>query len=185
MAAGNSSRLGQNKQLLKYKGETLIKRCIDICRKAKNNQIILILGHEYEKMLDQIHTKDLTLLLNPEWENGLSSSIAVGILWAKAKKLKGVYIVLPDQIHLESDLLISLQKTVYENPNQLICSRYKESYGPPSYFPARFFDEILNTAKGNGAKAMLDRYKAERIFIDFPLGMLDVDTPDDLKLLTS
>lgn len=185
MAAGNSSRLGQNKQLLKHHGVSLLNRCVNICRKAKSKDIIVVLGSNYESLISQMNTNKVTLLFNPCWQNGLSSSIITGVLWAKAKKLSGVIVLLPDQIHFSSDLLISIHRMAHTNPQKLICSKYEKGYGAPSYFPHRFFDEILNTTKGNGAKAILDKYADERLSIDFPLGMVDIDTPDDLRLLPS
>ena len=184
MAAGNSSRLGKNKQLLQFREKSILNRCLDICRKANSDDIILVLGSDYESIIAQIETQDLTLLLNPDWKNGLSSSITKGILWAMTKKLTGVFVILPDQIHFESNLLISLMGAAQENPHQPVCSKYEEGYGAPSYFPARFFDEIINL-KGNGAKAIIDKYSKETIFIDFPKGMIDIDVPADLGLLTS
>ena len=185
LAAGNSSRLGQNKQLLQHEGKSLINRTLDICRKAKCEDIILVVGSDYMTIINQVETEDLTLLYNQKWKNGMSSSITTGTLWAKATKKQGILVVLPDQIHLESNLLMNVARKAGLHPGKLICSRYTHGFGAPSYFPSEFFDELLMNRAGNGAKSILDKHAMDRLYVEFPKGMIDVDRPQDLNLLKS
>src|SRR6478672_7716742 len=79
LAAGSSSRLGRPKQLLAYKGKTLLQHAIDSAKATKAKQILVVLGAVKELINNQIDDKGIVRVDNPNWESGLASSIKAGI----------------------------------------------------------------------------------------------------------
>lgn len=182
LAAGNSSRLGKNKQFLTLNGVSLLNRTIETCQMSSLGQVLVILGFEAEKARNEVQSPDVELLINPNWQNGLGESIATGIK-ALDHTVDGAYIVLSDQINLDVHTLSKLKKKSIEFPNAIIASKYGEEFGAPCYFPSIYFDALRECGGKKGAKKVLLENIENVKFIDFENGDVDIDTPEDLKLL--
>lgn len=182
LAAGNSSRLGKNKQFLKKGGSTLLNRCIKICRKAAIGQIIVISGYQADLVQKMVSNPDVSIIHNPNWQKGMGGSIVSGIN-SFNQSVSGVYIVLPDQIRLEVDILKKIKTAREKNPSSIITSKYGKDFGAPSFFPSSYFDALRECAEMNGAKQVINENINAVKFIEFEGGEVDIDRPDDLKLL--
>ena len=78
LAAGSSSRMGQPKQLLVWKGETLIRTIIAKVQAAGINTIYVVLGANADKVAANIADLPVQLIENPEWASGMGSSVVAG-----------------------------------------------------------------------------------------------------------
>jgi molybdenum cofactor cytidylyltransferase len=79
LAAGRSSRMGQPKGLLLWKGKPLILHQLQQIASSKIKDIIVVLGHQPEAYKPYINDKQATVLWNQNWEQGKSSSILKGL----------------------------------------------------------------------------------------------------------
>ena len=61
LAAGMSSRMGEAKQLLQLGDNTLLGQVLDNVRSSRVKDIVLVLGHEAEKIKERISTDNLRL----------------------------------------------------------------------------------------------------------------------------
>ena len=78
IAAGSSSRLGQPKQLLVFEGEILLQRAIRIAREAGTSRVLVVLGAHRQQIEDRVDLSDVEIVVNPDWEEGMASSIRAG-----------------------------------------------------------------------------------------------------------
>ena len=81
LAAGESKRIpNENKLLKKFRGKPLINHILKPLIKSKVNKIIIVLGYEHIKIKKLIlQSKKITLIINKNYKNGISSSIKLGL----------------------------------------------------------------------------------------------------------
>jgi molybdenum cofactor cytidylyltransferase len=79
LAAGASRRLGQPKQLVKFKGATLINQMTSEAIKAKIGGVTVVTGAHKEAVADEIRDLNAEVYFNAEWQEGIGSSIRNGL----------------------------------------------------------------------------------------------------------
>lgn len=182
LAAGNSSRLGKNKQLLTIDGVNLVQRTLNCCKSAAIGSISLVIGFESDKLLSKISTEGINIVHNKKWDEGMGESIGAAAR-SLPEETTGVYIVLPDQINLTPAILQSIHQKSTQHPDSIIVSRYGEDYGAPSYFPSIFFDALRKCEGRIGAKKLVEENISVVEYVDFENGDVDIDRPEDLHLV--
>jgi molybdenum cofactor cytidylyltransferase len=155
LAAGSSSRLGEPKQLLNYKGESLLKIIVKKALEISSN-IFVVLGHEKEKCEEELKDfKDLNILYNEHYKKGMGTSISFGI--ENTKYFENTMILLVDQPFLP---LIHLQVLKENIQNKsIVATSYGENQRPkvPAIFPKIYYEKLLKLDEDFGAKAILEK----------------------------
>lgn len=173
LAAGASRRLGEPKQLVRLEEETLLERAVRVAAQAGCSPILVVLGASSETILAQIAFLPAEIVLNPEWEEGMASSLRAGI-HALPAQTRGVLLLTCDQPTVTA---AHLQRLASNAPTEPVASRYADKHGVPAYFPATTFAELLQLSGDQGARRLLAAARA----IDLPGGEIDVDTPESLR----
>lgn len=181
VAAGESKRLGQPKQLLLKNNFTLLEFSLNEIVKSQVGDVFLVLGANAELILSKIQLTDYQVIINTKWKKGMGGSIAFGMQTIiEENNYKGVIICVADQPFLTADILKKIKENVSEK-KMIIKSKYEEGSGPPVYFSSHFFEEMKNLSGDAGAKPMVKKYKEVVISIDFSKGNIDIDMEEDLK----
>ena len=123
LAAGSSSRLGQAKQLLPFKGTTLIRYVIQECVDSQLGPVVTILGSDYGTISEHIADLDCEVIVNGFWSEGLSSSISFGVQHLAKLALDNIIIVLADQPFFTKAQLHDLV-TIKSNSSHKIIAIY-------------------------------------------------------------
>lgn len=101
LAAGASTRLGagRSKQLLRYQGRTLLRHSVEQALASSCRPVIVVLGAEVERCRRELDGLDVHVAINPEWAEGMGSSIRAGMaaMTAAAADARAVVITLCDQ----------------------------------------------------------------------------------------
>jgi molybdopterin molybdotransferase len=177
LAGGNSSRLGRAKQTLSYKGSTLLEKTLEQVKKADLGPVLVVVG-AYAAELSPL-LKGEEVLLNPQWETGMGSSIAAGVRAMEARGVEAIVLCVSDQPFLHAPLL---RRLAAEFPRyQKVCSAYGGSVGVPCLFGKIHFDALKNVSPERGAKGLLLGEDTKRI--SFPAGQWDIDTQEDFQEL--
>ena len=172
LAAGASRRLGEPKQLVRLDRETLLERVVRVAAEAGCSPILVVLGASSEAILAQSRLDPAKVLLNPEWEEGMASSIRAG-LHALSPEVHAALLLTCDQPTVTAE---HLRRLAFGTPTEPVASRYAGRHGVPAYFPASTFAELLHLSGDQGARLLLAAARA----IDLPGGEIDVDTPTSL-----
>lgn len=181
LAAGDSSRLGQPKQLLLRGDQSMIEYMVSECTQSELGPVYVVTGKYHMEISNQIvNTK---ILYNENWQEGMSSSIAFAISNIDLGLVDGAIIILSDQVHFEKNILAEITRIVRTNKYKIINCQYDKGLGPPTYFDKTLFVELANLKGENGAKEIVKKYITDCVSIDFPNGGIDLDTEEDLDIL--
>src|SRR5262245_41848424 len=94
LAAGTSTRMGRNKLFMELEGETLVHRVVDRVMKAGIDPLIVVLGHEAERVQQALEGLTYVAVLNREYERGVNSSLRAGIRAASETSARAAVVVL-------------------------------------------------------------------------------------------
>lgn len=185
LAAGQSSRLGEAKQLLPYKGKSLLVQAVDTAVATGLRPVVVVLGARNETMKQELTDKEVVIVLNEQWEEGMGSSLRCGLQKAQqvAPETEGVIFMVCDQPYVSPDLLLLLIKTSAATLKLIVASSYGEQSGTPAFFSNKLFPALLEIKGDTGARKLIKQYAEEVSTIPFPEGSIDIDTPSDYQTL--
>ena len=179
LAAGASSRMGRNKMLLKLDGETLVRRAVRVALAAGLAPVVVVLGHEEERVGRELEGLDCRTVTNPDYTGPTSGSLHVG-LNALAPEVGATAVMLADMVHVSSDMLRDLVAASEASTAALFVSRYEDVTAPPLLFRRPLFRELLDWHGEGCGKAVVRAHAQEAVYLDWPSSALeDVDTPED------
>ena len=185
LAAGGSTRLGRPKQLVKFKGRTLLEHTMDEVGMLGFQNKILVLGAKQEEIQDKIDSKGFKVVVNSNWERGMASSIKIGLEAALEEEagLDCVLFLVSDQPFLERTNLIKLVHTQLTKKPKATYSQYGENIGVPAIFGKTAFPLLLQLDGDEGAKKLIHSKDFDYCAEAFQKGGFDVDTEEDLRQL--
>jgi molybdenum cofactor cytidylyltransferase len=158
-AAGMSTRMGQNKLLLTYKGKSLIAHAVDTLLASAIDSIVVVLGYEAEKVRQQVGGKPVTLVENPSYRDGMSTSIRAG-LQALPCQSNAVMIYLADQPLLEPEDVNRLIRAFAEarnNNKSIVVPFFHGQRGNPVIIDSSYREAILGVRGDVGCKRIIER----------------------------
>jgi molybdenum cofactor cytidylyltransferase len=183
LAAGASRRLGQPKQLVRIAGETLLARTIRIVCTSGADPVIVVLGAHEESIASNVDLSRVHPVANPDWEEGIASSIHAGLRMVHQihAKATAVMLLVCDQPRLSTEHLRRLIAAhEQEAEPTIVASEYAGVAGIPAIFPASQFLKLLKLQGDTGARYILRNPSCAMVTIDFEGGEVDIDTPEDL-----
>jgi molybdenum cofactor cytidylyltransferase len=181
LAAGESSRLGQPKQNLVFKGKTLLQHAVDAGLESECATVIVVLGANSKHIMPIPET---ATLYNKNWKEGMASSIKTAMLEIDNDvTFDQVIIMVCDQPFVSAALLNAMIDKQAETKNPIIACSYKGTTGVPVLFNSSLFGELLLLKGKEGAKRILKDHAGDIAEIIFEKGGIDIDTPEDHKRL--
>lgn len=178
LAAGASTRLGFPKQLIVYRQQTLIERAVTLAAEFCGAGVIVVTGFYHEEVAGALAGTNAKTVHNPQWKEGMSSSLRVGMLHLDPM-CHGVMLMLCDQPSIDAADYLALTNAWMSDPDCIVAAEYAGTKGAPAIFPASFRDDLTKLTGDQGAKKIIAN--AERVrFIHMPNAEIDIDTPEDL-----
>jgi molybdenum cofactor cytidylyltransferase len=185
LAAGNSSRLGRPKQLVPYRGQTLLTHTTTETGNAGVDPAVVVTGAFHTAVSESLRGHPPDILFNPAWETGMASGIVAGLshLLSRQPAMSAVIISVCDQPFISSKLLLQLITTHQASGKGIVACAYAGSMGTPVLFGQPYFQQLLKLTGSKGANRLLRQHPADLATVDFPDGHIDIDTADDLSKL--
>ncbi|MEO6282861.1 MAG: nucleotidyltransferase family protein [Dyadobacter sp.] len=187
LAAGSSSRLGEPKQLLKYRNKSLIRHITEAAAETVGSNVIVVTGSNAELIQNEIQDLSIQLVHNAGWQTGMASSIVTGIvkLTSLLRHCKGAVIAVSDQPFVTSTLFHDLIHASIQNGTGIVASSYDQTAGTPVFFSPPYFPDLTQLTGTEGAKKLIKRFQSDATTVPFPLGNMDIDTQEDYQKLLS
>ena len=181
LAAGGSTRFGQPKQLLPYRGQSLVRHVVTAALEAECQPVVVVVGREHTQIDATLQGLPVQLARNDAWECGLGSSIRLGV--KALENCPAIAILACDQPHLSPALIRQLGAVQETTQKPIVASAYAETLGVPALFARSCFPALMSLPDGQGAKAIIAAHPEDVASVDFPDGAIDIDTPDDYRSL--
>jgi molybdenum cofactor cytidylyltransferase len=182
LAAGSSSRMGpRNKLLEPIGGEPMVRRVAAIALGSGAEPVIVVIGYEAPAVTAALHRLDVTLTLNPDYPDGLSTSLRAG-LSALPSGVDGALVLLGDMPEVEGSVLRSLMAAF--TGMSAICVPVRHGRrGNPVLWGRSYFPEMMELTCDSGAKPLMARHEAQLIMVEVATDSIfhDVDSPEDLE----
>jgi molybdenum cofactor cytidylyltransferase len=165
-AAGMSTRMGQNKLLMSFKGKSLIAHAVDTLLASEVDEVVVVLGHEAEKVMEKLEGKQVKFVKNPNYREGLSTSVRAGVS-AVSPMAKAIMIYLADQPLLEArdvDRLIRAFAQARQLNKSIVVPFFHGQRGNPVILDTSYRDAILDVVGDVGCKRVIRR-NPDRVFV--------------------
>jgi molybdenum cofactor cytidylyltransferase len=185
LGAGASSRLGEPKQLLPYRGTTLLGWVVaQAGRAAGLDEVVVVLGRAADEIRERVFFGPAKVVDNPVFGDGCASSYRAGI-GAVDAKCEAIMILLGDQPGVAPEMIDRVADEWRHTDAQIVLSSYRGRKGHPMLFAKPLFDKLVALHGDKAAWKLVDANPGlvgEALF-DLPFPD-DIDTREDFERLT-
>ena len=186
LAAGVSRRMGaENKLLRKIGGQPMVRWVVEAALASRARPVIVVTGHEADGVRQALDGINVRFADNPQFEYGLSTSVRAGVDRVPAG-CAGALMLLGDMPRITDNIIDALIDGFRKHGGCAVCVPVCAGRrGNPVLWPRELFPDMMRLSGDVGARGLLKRHQAriEDIVLDSTSIFLDVDTPDDLKML--
>jgi len=210
LAAGSSSRMGggRHKLLLPLGDRPVLAHVIDATLTSQARPILVVLGHQADQVRAQIGTyathPDITLIENPDYLQGMSTSMRVGLEVLISLGYKKVMfdslaqpphprdainrvptklsydvdsalIILGDQPLVTPRIIDTVISTWQMTGKRIVAPLYDRKRGNPILFAASLFPELLEVTGDEGGRSIVERHRQELETVELGDAMASYD----------
>lgn len=186
LAAGASRRMGRPKLQLDLKGRTVLERAVDGLLASPVELVLVVAPPDSRGALAAYDDTRLRVLSNPHPEDGMASSIRVG-MEAIPLATRAVLLALADKPLVSPDTVAAVVERFERTGAPIVYPTYRGQQGHPVLVASSLFAELGQLEGDVGAKSLLKEHSVEAVAVpcDDPGVLLDIDSPDDYaKALT-
>ena len=181
LAAGGSSRLGEPKQLLPFRGHTLLDATLDVARSCDFDQVLVTLGGASDQVRAKVDLTGVEVVENVAYGTGCSSSIVTALDHVDSRA-DGIVLLLGDQPGVTAGGVRDLVRETAGQP--LGVCRYDDGRGHPLWLGRAVFPDLRTLHGDKGVWKLLEsgRYPVREVAAAGPVPR-DVDDRDDYLAL--
>src|SRR6266480_3348400 len=185
LAAGNSSRLGQPKQLLPFHGQSLVQRIVDAAEEAGCSPIVVVIGSDKDNVARELERTNAVIVENLNWNDGIGTSIRIGVqrLIDIAPNVGAIVLLVCDQPLVDSHTIEQLIALGENTKKAIVASSYAGTLGVPAVFDRSCAEELLALDDGSGAKPIIFSNHDRVSEFPFSEGQIDIDIAADYDRL--
>ena len=185
LAGGKSTRFGAPKVLQNFGGIPFLLCITRPLLQAGVENIALVLGHQAKQLIPAVPgAEKLQIIINRNYEAGQFSSIQAGVR-GMPDSLTGVLLCLIDQPHIHSTTYRTILDKVRRMVKKIWIPTYRSKQGHPVFLPGWLLAEIKRQPTGISLRDLLLCFsnEIEKVEVDDPGILEDLDTPEDLRRL--
>ncbi|HEY7350750.1 MAG TPA: nucleotidyltransferase family protein [Ktedonobacterales bacterium] len=157
LAAGSSKRLGQPKQLLSYRGTTLLSWTIAQAEASPAlDEVLVILGHASDTVLASVTLGRARPVLNTEFSEGCAASYRAGLA-AADQRAEGVMILLSDQPGVDVEAIGRVAAAWRAERGRIVIASYQGAPGHPLLFDRQLFPDLAALHGDKAAWKLVDQ----------------------------
>jgi len=184
LAAGESRRMGGTKQLLPWHEKTVLGHLLDTLQSSSVGEIILVLGHEAERILEKVAIREIKVVFNPDYQKGMSTSLRRGLMAAN-QAADGFLVVLADQPAITPEIIDRLIDSFgqVQPGKNIVAPSFRGRRGHPVLFGRKYREEFGGLTGEVGGREILARHPEDILVleVDTDAVLIDLDTPEDYR----
>jgi CTP:molybdopterin cytidylyltransferase MocA len=172
LAAGAGTRFGEPKAPVEVDGERLVDRAVRVLREAGCDPVFVILGAWEGQVPDSL------VIVNHGWEEGMASSLRIGLKWARATtEAENAIVTLVDLPGLTAEAI----RRIDDAPPGIAIAMYDGERGHPVRIPREHWEDILATVTGDSGARDYFNGRDDVVFVEVGdvADGTDLDTPRD------
>jgi molybdenum cofactor cytidylyltransferase len=191
LAAGGSTRFGQPKQLLDWKGQPFVRSVASTALDASLSPVIIVTGSNARQVTRSVEDLPVIIMRNDEWESGQASSIKAGLLalsdpsLSAASPVGGAVFLLTDQPQVTTAILRALVERHAQGLYPIVAPMVIDRRANPVLFDQATFADLLSLEGDVGGRAIFHKHHVEYLPWHDDRLLLDVDTPEMYQRLIS
>jgi molybdenum cofactor cytidylyltransferase len=183
LAAGESTRFGSAKQLLKWRGKPFVRQVAETALQSGLWPVQVVTGFQAADIEAALRELPVLLINNPDYQKGQSTSIQVG-LNGLPKNIGAAVFLLADQPQIPSEVIRTLVDSHAQNLQAILAPLVlEERRANPVLFDRVTFPDLLKLTGDVGGRAIFDKHRVEYLPWHDDILLFDVDTPDDFQRL--
>ena len=184
LAAGESSRMGQLKALLPWRGVTLLEHQLRTLLDAGVEHVIVVLGHDADRLkpiVDGVEGASWTL--NSDYLQGKTTSLKAGVAALSGRKASDVLLLNVDQPR-DTATLRTLLEQHQSSAHLISIPTHSGKGGHPILIAAELIPELGDIEEeSQGLLAVVRRHAGatERFELEDPSLLWDLNTPEQYQ----
>jgi len=182
LAAGGSRRLGSPKQLVPWRGRPLLEGVVAAVASWPVEHVAVVLGAGAEDIMDQVDLGEAVVVENPDWEEGIASSIRVGLDYlTRQPQFDRVFVALGDQPHIPPEVPDTLLEAMELSGRPAAVPKYRYERSNPALIHRSLWPRLMSLEGDHGAARLLQTHPewVEEVWVDH-LPPKDIDTRHDV-----
>lgn len=186
LAAGESSRMGRDKALLEYRGQTFLEHILATLREAGLTRTVVVLGHHAEDIRGAVNLVGAEIVVNQDYRLGQTSSLQAGLRALDQPEIDAAVLCLVDHPAVSADVVRKLVAAYRETAAPVVVPTCQGRRGHPVLIARALFDELLGLDAHQGANTVIREYSGATHCVEVQDSgiLLDIDNPKAYRQLT-
>lgn len=181
LAAGESKRMGQPKQLIDVGGQTMLQRVAAAALASTLSLVYVVVGFQAEAVQATLRRRDVRCVLNADYGEGLGSSVRTGVA-ALPVDVEAAMFLLADQPRISPAVIDTLLARSTED--NIVAPVVGGRQGNPTVFGRRWFADLARCSGDAGGRTIIAAHPEALLLVELEADLRDVDTPQDLAALS-
>ena len=187
LAAGASTRMGEDKALLQYGGRSFLAGAIQLLQNACDF-VVVVVGKNIELLRPVIYQNSAYLVLNPQPENGQFSSLRLGLQAVLDRGRDAACLTLVDRPPAQAATVQTIKNHFLRSSPETtwaVVPQVDGKHGHPVIFAREMIEVFLRANPESNAREMEHQYQDRIDYLDVrdPHVILNINTPEDYSSL--
>jgi len=183
LAAGESSRFGQCKQLMLLGEKTILEHVLDALAQSAVDNVIVVLGAHANDIKKRVQFVREQIVVNPNYAQGMSSSIRSGVRALDAR-CEAALMVLGDQPFVTPQTLDRIIDEYRRTKAPIVIPTYRGARGNPVIVDHSVFPRMMELSGDVGFRSLFKELPVVKFPVEDVGIVTDIDTQDDFDEVT-
>lgn len=171
--------MGKAKALLEWKGKKLIDWQIEKAKLLCHENVYVVIGAQINDMEE---FEGVEVIINEEWEKGISTSIKKGIAHiSEIKSIRSVLISLVDQPLIPLSHYKKMIEVFNSCNKEIVATSFNEVAVVPVIFSASYFPQLQKLEGDIGARKLIRDNITNCSLVESTFPYIDLDTMKEYK----